>query len=67
MKLDKLARDFKMIEGRAAETSGGILMAIPNNRLDELLKNEKDVWHVGEVVNGELGAEIVRNVEVLEV
>jgi hypothetical protein len=29
MKLDKIARDFKMIEGIAAETSGGLLIALP--------------------------------------
>lgn len=30
-KLDKIARDFKMKEGMAAETSGGLLMAIPED------------------------------------
>ncbi len=29
LKLDKIARDFKMKEGVAAETSGGLLMALP--------------------------------------
>ena len=29
MKLDKIGRDFKMKEGIAAETSGGLLMALP--------------------------------------
>jgi selenide,water dikinase len=40
-----------------AQTSGGLLLAVPPERLDALLSRAKEIeqplWHVGEVVAGE--------------
>ena len=39
-----------------AQTSGGLLLAVPRERLDALLSRAKEIeeplWHVGEVIAG---------------
>ncbi len=70
-KLDKIVRDFRFKEGLAAETSGGLLIAFPPDRvqgfIDDMKKAGKEVWTVGKVVKGNNKARIVENVRIEEV
>jgi hypothetical protein len=54
LKLDKIARDFKVLAGSAAETSGGLLVVLPPEHASDFLKEFKTQsefgWHIGEVV-----------------
>eukprot|EP00826_Nyctotherus_ovalis_P050508 TRINITY_DN6191_c0_g1_i13.p2 TRINITY_DN6191_c0_g1~~TRINITY_DN6191_c0_g1_i13.p2 ORF type:complete len:147 (+),score=51.81 TRINITY_DN6191_c0_g1_i13:230-670(+) len=55
--------NYKLTEGFAAETSGGILMIVPSESVDQLLKDfkqmeSKEAWIVGEVMKGEKKAYI---------
>lgn len=71
-KLDKIARDFRLTEGYAAETSGGLLVILKKevvqNYLDDFEKtmNQK-AWVIGEVVEGDNKAYIVPDFETIEV
>ena len=38
LKLDKIARDFKVLEGSAAETSGGLFVVLPPENVDGFLR-----------------------------
>ena len=56
-KYDKIVRDFRLKEGLAAETSGGLLMVVNKDaaaKIMEQLKkvNGQDSWIVGKVVEG---------------
>jgi len=55
-KFDKIVRNFKLKEGLAAETSGGLLIVIAANRAGEfqakLLETGQQSWIVGKVVEG---------------
>ena len=46
-----------------AQTSGGLLLSVPVERLDALLERaealEQPLWHVGEVVSGE-GIQVIK-------
>lgn len=69
--LDKKVRDFKLIEGLSAETSGGLLLAISsdnaNNFIEELRQLDgTESWIIGEVVSGERKARI-QDLKILEV
>lgn len=54
--LDKIVRDFGLVEGKAAETSGGLLIAMPADSVEDFTKDmaalKEDVWVVGKVVEG---------------
>ena len=41
LKLDKMARDFKLLDGSSAETSGGLLIILPHDQVDGFLKEFK--------------------------
>ena len=54
--LDKIVRDFKYKEGYAAETSGGLMISLPADRVDSFirgmeLRGEK-CWKMGRIVHG---------------
>lgn len=54
---DGLVRDFKFFKGEAAETSGGLLIALPKSNASEFIKElmgefGEEAWLVGEVVKG---------------
>lgn len=64
--------NYKLLEGFTAETSGGLLMMIPPEKVDGYLKEFRerqgqDAWIIGEVVKGERNAFIDKNVKLLEV
>jgi len=49
--------NFKVLEGRSAETSGGILTMISRSHANDFINEAKEkygqeVWVVGKVVNG---------------
>lgn len=71
IKLEKQARDFKFKEGLAAETSGGLLVAVKDPegfiRDYQLLTGEWG-WVIGEVVSGnKRGAKLEKNLKIIEV
>jgi len=70
-RLDKIVRDFKFKEGLAAETSGGLLISFPPDRVDAFIKDMQkqglEVWKVGRVVKGSRKARMVDGVKVEEV
>ena len=66
--------DYKLTKGFSAETSGGLLIGLSADRVDEfrgLMKDsgEPDVWIVGKVVKGERKARILGEgeLEIIEV
>lgn len=54
--LDGIVRDFKLKAGFAAETSGGLLISLPKENVDNYVKDMhdlgEDAWVVGKVVKG---------------
>jgi selenide,water dikinase len=71
-KYDKMVRDFKLKEGRAAETSGGLLLALSRDNANDFLqefkeKTGKEAWIVGEVTKGENKAIIKDDLKIIEV
>jgi selenide,water dikinase len=71
-KFDKIARDFKLKAGTAAETSGGLLICLAKEKAKDFLGDYKsltgdDAWIVGEVVKGENKVIIDENVEFIPV
>jgi selenide,water dikinase len=70
--VDTQVFDFKLVQGYSAETSGGLLIALPAASADVYLARLKEEtgttgWIVGEVTEGERTAEIAGSFEVLEV
>lgn len=69
--LDKVVRDFKFKEGLAAETSGGLLVSLPPDRVDAFIDGMqlagRHAWKVGKVVKGHRKARILPNAQILEV
>jgi len=63
---------FKLLDGKSAETSGGLLIAIPKNNAEAFVKELKemgghDVWIIGHVTEGDRNAQISDSVTVIEV
>lgn len=63
---------FKLLDGLAAETSGGLLLCIAADRAEDFIKelhelDGKPAWIVGRVVTGTRCARIVDNYTVVEV
>lgn len=69
--LDKVVRDFRFKEGLAAETSGGLLISLPADRVSaftsDMQASNRSVWHVGKVVAGHRKARLAEHVAVHEV
>ena len=65
-------RNFKLTEGRSAETSGGLLVALPADRVDAFIADLREAdgtntWVVGEVVAGSGTARMADDLEWIEV
>ena len=63
---------FKLVAGKSAETSGGLLLAIgPENAelfIDKLKEtNGHDIWKVGTVVSGSKSAKLAPGLKILEI
>ena len=73
VKADKEAGDvFKVTNGYAAETSGGLLLALPAEKAAEFQAELKsldghDSWIVGRVVPGSRSARMIDDLKLLEV
>lgn len=54
--LDKIVRDFKYKEGLAAETSGGLMISFPADRVDDYIREMESrgekCWKIGKIVAG---------------
>lgn len=71
-KLDKIVRDFKLKEGFAAETSGGLFIVMSEKIADEFqekLKLEHGIesWNIGYVAKGSKKTVIKEDLEFIEV
>jgi len=69
---DKVARDFRLLEGTAAETSGGLLVAIPKDKSEDFISEFKkntgnNAWIIGDVRRGDKKAILADKIEVIEV
>jgi len=67
-KYDKLVRDFKLKEGKAAETSGGLLICLGKEKANDFIGEYKELtgqnaWVIGEVVKGQRRSIISDNPE----
>lgn len=69
--LDKVVRDFKFKQGLAAETSGGLLISLPADRVDsfisEMHQANRGAWKVGKIIKGTRKAKMAENLKILEV
>eukprot|EP00457_Paulinella_chromatophora_P008202 gb/GEZN01008231.1/.p1 GENE.gb/GEZN01008231.1/~~gb/GEZN01008231.1/.p1 ORF type:complete len:316 (+),score=42.70 gb/GEZN01008231.1/:187-1134(+) len=64
--------DFKLIQGFSAETSGGLLIALPEDKAvqfckDILAEDGHPAWIVGKVVDGDRTAKIMPNPTIIQV
>lgn len=69
--LDKQARNFRLVEGYSAETSGGLLIVLPADSVSGFLSEfsqleNREAWVIGEVVEGLRTAKI-DNPQIIEV
>jgi len=62
---------YKLLEGYAAETSGGLLVALNPSSVDGFVQEMHDAgldaWKIGKVVEGNKTAEIVKNYSIIDV
>lgn len=71
-KLDKIARNFRLVEGLSAETSGGLLICLKKEAAGDFISDYEKMtgvkaWMVGDVVEGSNQARILPNPEIIEV
>ena len=69
---ESLNNMFKLKEGKSAETSGGLLIALDPNSVESFITelkelNGHDVWIVGNVVSGNRAAKFDKNLEIKEI
>lgn len=69
---DAIGNSFKLLDGFAAETSGGLLLCLPAEHADAFIQelrelDGKPAWVVGRVVTGSKDARIVANPAIIEV
>lgn len=64
--MEKKARDFGLLLGKAAETSGGLLCVVKENDVEEVLK-QSGGWLIGRTERGNRTSEIKADFELIEV
>lgn len=69
---DAIGNSFKLLDGFAAETSGGLLLCLPTEHADAFIQelrqlDGKPAWVVGRVIEGSKDARIVPNPTIIEV
>lgn len=56
IKIEHKVQDFKLMDGYAAETSGGLLICLPENKYKQFMKELEDEginsWEIGSVREG---------------
>lgn len=61
---------YKLFEGYAAETSGGLLIALDPMNVEPFIKEMQseglNAWEIGEVVEGNKEAEMSKKLEIIE-
>eukprot|EP00824_Muranothrix_gubernata_P026691 TRINITY_DN953_c0_g1_i1.p1 TRINITY_DN953_c0_g1~~TRINITY_DN953_c0_g1_i1.p1 ORF type:complete len:305 (-),score=42.37 TRINITY_DN953_c0_g1_i1:259-1173(-) len=71
MKIQDKAIDYKMLEGKTAETSGGLLVMLPSETADQYIIDLEQEgilsWKIGKVIKGSRTARLQQNPEILEV
>ena len=63
---------FKLVAGKSAETSGGLLLAIGPANAESFIEklketNGHDIWKVGSVVSGSKSAKLAPGLKILEI
>ena len=71
-KVDKIARNFRLTEGFAAETSGGLMICLAKDKVSAFLEDFEQTtgqkaWVIGQVVEGTNDARIVKDFEIIDV
>lgn len=71
-KFDNIVRDFKLKEGVAAETSGGLLIVAEESKALKFVDNMKlnhsmDSWVIGRVTEGSRKVQMRKDIEIREV
>lgn len=69
---EAIGNSFRLLDGFAAETSGGLLLCLPEANAEAFIKelrelDGKPAWVVGRVVPGKKDARIVENPTVVEI
>ncbi|GLE06221.1 hypothetical protein PINS_up015463 [Pythium insidiosum] len=69
---ETIGNSFKLLDGLAAETSGGLLLCLPEEHAQDFIRELKELdgkpaWVVGRVVPGSRDARIVNDFKVIEV
>eukprot|EP00002_Diphylleia_rotans_P026657 TRINITY_DN5329_c0_g1_i1.p1 TRINITY_DN5329_c0_g1~~TRINITY_DN5329_c0_g1_i1.p1 ORF type:complete len:306 (-),score=54.61 TRINITY_DN5329_c0_g1_i1:629-1546(-) len=64
--------NFKLVTGFSAETSGGLLIALPAESADQFIRelqqlDDRPAWIIGRVVHGSRTASLAPDVQILEV
>ena len=71
VKIDGVSRDFKFKTGYAPETSGGLLLSLPGEKVEGFIKEmqsiDENAWVVGRVTEGLRNARLVEEPTILEV
>jgi hypothetical protein len=69
--LDDVVRDFKFKTGFAPETSGGLLISLPENNVDNFVKkmldNGEEAWVVGRIEKGTRKARLADDLVIFDV
>jgi len=71
-KIDKKIHDFKLLEGFSAETSGGLLIALPAANAEAFCAEIEEIdgekaWVIGDVVEGSKKSRMAEEVTVVPV
>ena len=68
--LDGIVRDFKFTTGFAPETSGGLLISLPEKNVESFIKtmqeNDEEAWIVGHVEKGTRKARLAEQLLVFD-
>lgn len=73
MRISKiLGREVKLLAGKAVETSGGLLIAMPHDKAhdfcnDFMEQSKMKAWIIGKVVAGKKDASMAKEVKIIEV
>eukprot|EP00825_Cyclidium_porcatum_P038805 TRINITY_DN4584_c0_g1_i4.p2 TRINITY_DN4584_c0_g1~~TRINITY_DN4584_c0_g1_i4.p2 ORF type:complete len:142 (-),score=27.41 TRINITY_DN4584_c0_g1_i4:223-648(-) len=71
LKLDKVARDFKLTQGLSAETSGGLFICLSKENAKQFVQEMRDLGEIaniiGEVVSGKNKSIIDPKPEIIEI
>ena len=71
VQLDGIVRNFNIRGGRTPETSGGLLISFPRNKVGGFIKaladRGEEAWIIGRVVAGERKGRMSDNLEIFDI